>query len=403
MQNLINILVSTIRAKILPVWIKLKLWLSPSFLRAKVLVKLREFFSKLFDVRPRDKQDYYPVFRWLVSKRLAFALAMGAGVLSLIYILMMLPDGMFTSDEGIPTYKYRSIPLKFYSGTVNILARDGHVAYTGEVAEGMASGEGTLYDARGNIVYSGQFANNMYNGSGALYYAGGSPRYVGEFTDNLYNGAGSYYRPNGVLEYSGGYAAGKRTGAGVLYNSVGSPLYQGNFLNGEILYQDLLARPTSEVAAVYSGESVIWQSSAEYCVAMPDISAVYAVRDGGNTMENEWTVDRVFVLRGEITLENKSCSTLRELISLAGDPLYSGSAWVDLPEAVAWNQMAETQPESPITISASEGLENVFSVSGYDRNFQVYLYSFERSGLVYTFYFSDESPVRFLMYSIELA
>ena len=402
MKNLLNMLFSSARAKIMPLWIKLRMWTTPAFLRSKVLVKIREFFTRLVDVRPRDKWDYYPVFRWLVSKRLAFALVVALGVASLLYLSAMFPNDLLQGG-GIPTYGYRSIPLKFYTGTVNILAKGGYVAYTGQVDGGVASGKGTLYAADGSTIYDGEFANSMYNGEGTLYYPNGSPQYVGSFTDNKYNGTGSSFRPNGTLEYSGDYVAGDRTGKGTLYNSVGSQVFQGSFLGGEIVYHDFLARPTSEVTELYSGETAVYQSSDEYCVTMPDIDAVYAVKDGSNTLENQWTVDRVYVMRGSVPLESGTCTTLRQLMAAMGEPLYFGNAWVNLPEAVAWNLVAEDQPDrmDQVQVEYSASFENVFTVSSYDRNFQMYLYTFEQSGLLYTFYFTGAGEPEFVMYAIE--
>lgn len=403
-KNLLNMLFSTARAKVMPLWIKLRMWTSPAFLRTKVLARIRDFFSKLLDVRPRNKRDYYPVFRWLVSKRLAFALVVALGLASVLYISAMLPEHG-NGGEQIPTYRYRSIPLKFYTGTVNILAKDGYVAYTGEVADGAAAGQGALYDADGKIVYEGQFANSMYNGKGTLYYPSGNLRYAGEFTDNVYNGTGSSYRANGVLEYSGDYVTGVRTGKGTLYDSVGSQVFQGSFLNDEIVYHEFLDRPTSEVPQLYQGSSAVYQSEEEYCVTMPDIDAVYAVKDGSNTLENEWTVDRVYVLQRSVPLESGQCSTLRQLTAQMGAPLYSGTAWVDLPEAVAWNLTAQKLPDemSAVQIQSTASFENVFSVSEYDRDFQVYLYTFQKEGLLYTFYFTGAGESEFVMYAIEKA
>ena len=405
MKNLLKLLFSSARAKIMPLWIKLRMWTSPAFLRSKVLLKVREFFTKLVDVRPRDKRDYYPVFRWLVSKRLAFALVVALGLASLLYISNMLPEH-FTRDSGsVPTYKYRSIPLKFHSGTVNILAKDGYVAYTGDVDSGVASGQGTLYAADGSTVYEGQFANSMYNGDGTLYYPNGSPRYVGSFTDNVYNGTGTSYRPNGTPEYSGDYASGVWSGNGTLYNSVGSKVFQGSFLGGELVYHDFLTRPTSEVPELYSGETAVYMSGDEYCVTMPDIDAVYAVKDGSNTLENEWTVDRVYVLHSSVPLDSGVCTTVRELMEAMGEPLYFGTAWVNLPEAVAWDLIAEDQPDrmEMVRINSTASFENVFSVSDYNRDFQMYLYTFEQNGLLYTFYFTGAGESEFVMYAIEKA
>ena len=115
-KNLLNMLFSAARAKIMPLWIKLRMWTSPAFLRSKVLVKVREFFSKLVDVRPRDKRDYYPIFRWLVSKRLAFALVVALGLVSVLYITKMLPDN-FTKDKGGNSYlQVRGCPAEIPHG-----------------------------------------------------------------------------------------------------------------------------------------------------------------------------------------------------------------------------------------------------------------------------------------------
>lgn len=402
MKNLLNMLLATLRAKVMPLWLKLRMWTSAAFLRTTALAKVRTFFSNLLNVRPRDQRDYYPIFRWLVSKRLAFALVVGLGLLSGLYIATMLPTHLSDSGET-PTYRYRSLPLKFHSGTVNILGRDGYLAYTGEVSKGAANGSGTLYAPDGSLVYEGEFADSMYNGSGTLYYENGSPRYVGDFTDNCYNGTGKSYRANGILEYSGDYVSGVRTGTGALYNSVGTQVFQGSFLNDEIVYQSFLGRPTSEVPQMYSGETIVYQNETEYCVSMPEIGALYAVKDGSGTLENEWTVDRVYVLQNRIPLKSGDCSTLRELQSALGEPLYFGTAWVDLPEAAAWNLLAAEDPDrlEPVEMDADALFENVLDIEDYDRDHQVYLYTFQQDGLLYTFYFTGAGESEFVMYAIE--
>ena len=405
MRNLLQIMMATVRAKMMPLWIKLRLFTSPAFIKTRVLVKVREFFSKLLDVRPRHKRDYYGIFNWLVSKRLAFSVVVALGLCATLYIAFTVPEGFWSgkSGGGVPTYKYRAIPLKFHSGSVKILARAGYVAYEGEVDSGVAAGHGTLYAEDGSTVYEGQFANNMYNGNGTRYYPDGTPQYVGGFTDNEFNGTGAYFRPNGTMEYQGDYTQGQRTGAGTLYNSVGDPVYQGTFLKDEISYVEFLARPTSDVSSLYSGATEVYQSDTEYCVAMPEIDAIYSVKDGSNTLENEWTVDRIYVLKDQIPLTGGNCTNVRQLQAELGMPLYYGTSWVTLPEAVASNRLAKAQPDLviPVDVEASALLENVFSVSGYDRNAQIYLYTCEQEGLLYTFYFTEAGASEFIMYAIE--
>ena len=406
MNQLLNMLIASARAKIMPLWIKLRMWSSPAFLKSQVLVRIREFFTKLLDVKPRNKWDYYSLFRWQVSKRLAFAIVVALGLVASLYIALTLPKDFLKGDgNAIPTYQYRSIPLKFYSGKVRILAREGYVAYGGNVDGGAASGDGVLYAADGSKVYEGQFANSMYNGTGTRYYPNGLPRYIGSFTDNVYNGTGSAYRDNGTLEYTGGFVDGLRSGVGILHDSVGAPVFNGNFQNGEIAYADFLGRPTGEIAGMYSGETEVYQSGDEYCVVMRDIDGVYSVKDGSNTLENEWTVDRLYVLRDTVMLEGSTCTSIRQLQNILGEPLYYGAAWVNLPEAAAWNVLAAQDPDEieAVEITAQEGLEGVYSVTEYDRDFQMYLYTFEKAGVLYTFYFNAAGESDFVMYAMEKA
>ena len=65
------------------------------------------------------------------------------------------------------------IPLKFYSGNVQITAADGHVAYEGTVGGRRGPGpRASSTGADGSVVYSGAFENSKYNGSGSLFLSG---------------------------------------------------------------------------------------------------------------------------------------------------------------------------------------------------------------------------------------
>ena len=56
-----------------------------------------------------------------------------------------------------------------------------------------------------------------------------------------------------------------------------------------------------------------------------------------------------------------------------------------------------------VDITAQEGLEGVYTVSDYDRDFQMYLYTFEKAGVLYTFYFNAAGESDFVMYAMEKA
>lgn len=398
-------LLSTVRARIMLIWAKLRMWTNPVFLKNKVLAQIRVFFVQLLDVRPRNQKDYYPVFRWLISKRLAFALVVGIGIVSVLYMSSVLPIGLFTSGTSIPTYGYRSLALKFYSGQVRITARQGYVAYDGQVSGGAANGTGCLYNAEGTPVYEGQFAENRYNGQGTLYYDNGNTHYMGTFSDNLFHGTGSCYRPNGVLEYNGEYVFGVRMGKGTLYDNVGKPVYTGNFANDAIVYQDFLQRPVSEIAQMYTGTSVVYRGEEENCAYLPDINAIYSVQDGADTLENEWKIERIYVLSGEAALSNGVCANLREVMQALGEPVYYGTVWVNLSEAVASNVLSaqENSPVASVKMNTSQPFTDVYDVSSYDKNAQLYLYSFRQDDLMYHFYFTQAGESEFVMYAMEKA
>ena len=69
MNNLISVLLSTLKARITPIWTKLKYWTSWSFIKANILTKIRTALSNIFHVKPRNEDDYYPLFGYLISRR----------------------------------------------------------------------------------------------------------------------------------------------------------------------------------------------------------------------------------------------------------------------------------------------------------------------------------------------
>lgn len=343
----------------------------------------------------------------MVSKRLAFAGVIALGIVCLTFISMNLPEQAAPADgeNSLPTYKYNSIPLKFIEGNVNILARDGHLAYTGPVTEGMVKGSGKLFDAEGNTVYEGEFDSNLFNGAGQLYYPEGALRYQGQFSDNLFHGVGAYYRLAGSLEYDGEHVLGKRSGHGKLYNGAGTQIFEGTFRNDEIVYSELMDKTTEDVSAMYTGTSNIYTAGSEFCVTMDEISAVYSASDGSNSLDGNWKVGTVYVLSGSVSIGNESYATLDELTELMGAADYFGTAWVNLPEAVCINALVSQGCEAltKVDMSISAELDEVFTVNSYDKNYTIYLYSFVHDGLVYTFYCPRAGANEFLMYSIEVA
>lgn len=405
MKRIFDTLFSALRAKATSLWNKVRLLFTLSFWQTKVVSKLRQFFSKLFDVRPRDKRDYYPVFRWLVSKRLAYAVVVALCVVCLL-VLWQIGSGWIAKDGGgDPTYRYNSIVLKFYSGRARVTARDGYVAYVGDVEKGAAEGQGALYNANNDLVYEGAFSGSKYNGTGTLYYPGEGVRYVGTFVDNEYSGSGKEYRASGVLEYEGEYSQGKRAGAGKLFNASGNAIYAGNFRGGDIVYDELLGKTMAEAAQMYTGTQTLYSSDTESCIDMQEIGVVCALKDGSDSLEPEWSVSTVFIPATEIVLDNVTCTTISEVSDQLGITEYEGETPVLLAEAVTINGLTEDSALrfEKVDMQTDSSFEEVVNVTGYDQNYPVYIHSFKREGMVYTFYTDEENGERFDFYSISLA
>ena len=306
-NNLIQVLLASIKAKITPLVTKFRQITSENFIRTRVIAKIREFFVLLFDVRPKNKKDYYEVFGWLISKKLAYAIVVVIGVLSMIYLVsirsMYLPQ---KQEDGIKTYDYDDVMLRFAKGKVRIKGKSGYLAYEGDVEKGSVTGSGNLYGVDGTLLYQGEFAQNEYEGSGTQYYPDGTMHYKGAFSGNLYEGTGKLYRENGTLSYDGEFARGMKEGTGKLYAAGDKPVYEGSFSKDQLVYSALLGKSTAEVAQAYTGSRVIYRNDSDFTVLMPDIQALYiGVTDEAN-LEEQVMVDSVYVLKDSILSVQRS-------------------------------------------------------------------------------------------------
>lgn len=401
-NNLIQVLLASIKAKVTPLVTKIRQLTSASFLRAKVIAKIREFFIKLFDVRPKHKKDYYEVFGWLVSKRLAYAIIIVIGVLSMIYLVsirsMYLPQ---KQTDGIKTYDYDDVMLRFAKGTVRIRGKSGYIAYQGDVEKGGVNGYGNLYGVDGTLLYQGNFVNNEYEGSGTQYYADGTMHYKGNFSGNLYEGNGKLYRENGSIVYEGEFARGMKEGIGKLYGAGDKPVYEGSFSQDQLVYSALLGKSTTEVAESYKGERIIYQSDNEFSVLMPDINALYVGVTDEENLEDTVLVDSIYVLKNTITFGKNACSTIADLKKVFGQEVYEGNSIVTLPEAVAINYLNKQKQtlNGSVELDTTDEFTDAITVNEIQDDYPVYLYSFRKDGLLYTFVCGDKNDT-FAFYSI---
>lgn len=403
MNRLFQGFLNAIKAKIVPLWTKITLLTNPTYLKNEVLKKLIIYFRKMTDIRPRDKHDYYKVFGWLVSKHLAFFIVAFVGLASACYITMVQPLSVFTSDEhGIKTYDYNSVPLRFTKGRVRILGKSKYLAYEGNVEKGMAQGNGVLYRKDGTKVYEGQFENSKFEGNGVSYYPTEQIQYKGTFSKNLYIGNGELYRPNGSLEYRGNFQDGMKEGEGTIYDSGNNEVYQGNFSKGQLLYQEFVGKSTKEANSMYVGPKTIYTGEEYFVVDMPEISAVYYGKQGEESVSDEITVEGIYVLKDAFEYSGEISDTISQVSRILGDAIYEGNSYIILPEAVAIHILNKNGNDFyGKTIKESEQtLKDAVRVDRYDDGYSVYIYTYVKDGLRYTFFGKDRSG-KFAMYLIE--
>ncbi|MDE6640507.1 MAG: hypothetical protein K2K63_08285 [Acetatifactor sp.] len=401
-DNLFRVLLTSIKAKVTPLVTKVKMWTSWNFIRTNIIAKIRDFFTSLLDVRPRHKKDYYSVFGWLVSRRLAMAVVVAAGVLSLYYLFSTCKTLTHAGEEGIKTYDYNSVMLRFAEGKVRIRGKSGYLAYEGEVKGGSVTGYGTLYNREGVVVYQGNFDKNRYQGNGTRYYDSGTMMYTGNFQNNLFDGTGRLYRENGSLVYEGEFALGKKDGNGKLYDNGSNLVYSGSFSQDELLYGSLLGKKVSEIADIYKGKRVLYENDRDFAVVLEDIDAMYLGWGDSQSLDDEIVVEQVLVLKSSLGLGGKTFTTIEELKNYFGTEDYEGNSEVTMPEAVAINWMADYQKgfQRKVDMELSSDYDDYFVVEGFDPAYTVYLYSFRKDGLIYTFVCQDRGDT-FSFYSIE--
>ncbi len=402
MNQLLQVLMSTIKAKIVPIWTKLKYWTSKSFIESKLLSWVRDKLAHLFDVKPKDKHDYFAVRNWLISRKLAFSIVISVGIISICVLLTTINPVGNMQGEGATVYWFNSIPLRFVEGPVRIKARSGYIAYDGHVSDGYASGYGMLYNKNEQLVYAGNFERSQYNGNGTLYYATGETKYKGEFVDNQFEGTGILYRQNGSKLYEGEFLAGLREGNGSLYDSGDNKVFEGSFHCGNIVYNQFLGKNTSDIGALYTGNSCIYTYREEAVVCMEDIQAMYVIDNNKNSIEEGATVQQIYVLSDVFAQGQAQITNMEQVSDILGAPSFEGNSYIIFPEAVAIHQLQEIgkMHELDAGLVMNSAYDELKVVDSFQKTQELYLYVYQIEEVTYTF-FCKQRDGAFFMYSIE--
>ena len=407
MLSVLRIYINIVREKFAKILALLWTYTNPRYVKEHLLVRIKKFLTVLLNVRPKDKDDYYTVFGWMISRKLAFAIVVFLGLICVVFIAGMKPVnimGNSGSDSGIITYRYDAIPLRFHSGQVRILGKSGYRAYEGSMKDGVVEGTGKLYGKEGNLVYSGEFDENMYNGTGKRYYDNQMLWYQGEFKDNEFSGTGILYRDNGLKEYEGEFSENEKNGAGKLFDESGNLVFDGNFSNGELLYSDIPGKTTQELSAMYTGKRIVYSAENEFGVGMPDIQAFYWGISGEDTLEETYRAGGVIVLKDTFCLQKQRFTGIHGIKEYLGEPVYEGNTNLTLMECVAVNLMIDLGKREfeKIEIKSDSSIKDVIEVMDYDKTREIYIYSFENNGLLYTFYCMEKEG-RFAFWKCEAA
>ena len=396
--ELFTVLISTIKSRFASIVSKLRLWTSWNFIRTRIIGGIRDFFLKLLDVRPKHKDDYYSIFGWMVSKKLAYAAIVIIGVLSIWYIGSSTKVfAAFGQNGGLRTYNYNSVLLRFAKNKVRIKGKSGYIAYVGDVEKGYATGHGDLYSPDDVLLYSGDFVKNEYEGSGNQYYEDGIMHYTGSFHENLYEGIGRLFREDGTLEYEGSFAFGMKEGEGKLFDGGSNVVYEGDFSSDRIVYSALLNKDATEIAGKYFGKTVLYESGDDIgegtSMYLKDIDVICSMVSDGSAADDSEKTEAVYVLSNEYHSGESEASNLDQLKKLFGAPAYEGNSNVIFPEAVAINIINEYKPvfDGKVKTDTEENFSDDIFVNSYDRDYKVYVYTFMKGDLMYSFVSPDSN------------
>ncbi|MCR5777168.1 MAG: hypothetical protein K6G84_07115 [Lachnospiraceae bacterium] len=401
-MNPITMIYRAVIAKITPLFSKLRMWFSWTFISNKLNMAVRSTTAEVFKVRPRSEDDYYKLFGWKIAKKLVIAGSIALIVMCCAYMVAVMPAK--NVKKGVKNYKYNSIVLKYMkSGKVGILGKSGYLAYVGDIVDGTVTGFGKLYSPEGTLVYSGEFANGEYNGKGKRYYADGSLKYDGTFVSNYFDGEGTFYRSDGTRLYSGSFVSDMKDGEGKLFDTAGNEIFHGEFSKDNIVYKQFLGKNSSELSEYYKGKSELYTYNDGFIKTMPGIEAVVSGASGEDTLEGKAGIDGIYILKDSFCFNDKSdIKDLSAVTKILGKPIYQGNTNLTAQEAIAltYAEGASLELRKSVELKKSDVLKDASMITGYTASLPVYIYVYESEDCTYTFY-TQNNQNDFFMYLIK--
>ena len=139
------------------------------------------------------------------------------------------------------------------------------------------------------------------------------------------------------------------------------------------------------------------------CAAMPEIHALYSARSGEDSVDGLWETTGVYVMAEEFTAEDVKLKTAKGLKGYFETLQYEGKTVLQFEDVVAMQQLAgpvKKKYGTEIAIETEGELADARKVTGYPRNIECYIYTFEKECFRYTF-FSYAKNSGFGLYLIE--
>jgi hypothetical protein len=155
-----------------------------------------------------------------------------------------------------------------------------------------------------------------------------------------------------------------------------------------------LDKKTSDVAGMYTGRREVYTGDDVYCVYMSDIDAVYYGEDQSNSLDEDFKVTGLYVLKNSIKLDGEELNEINDVKNSMGDVIYQGNTIMSDSDEIALNKACEVYGKNVLygkaTYTQETIFDDVYEVSNFERQYTVYIYVCEKDGIIYTFFCKDK-------------
>ena len=175
------------------------------------------------------------------------------------------------------------------------------------------------------------------------------------------------------------------------------------FSQDEVLYSALLGKTSSDMAQAYTGKRKLYVDNVERVRVCEDIDVMTEEILSEDSIDSEATVQAVYVLNNSIRIGGKRYQAFEDLGEAFGEPTYTGESFATLPELLVINRLNDASDvdvlSGPADITETDLFKEYTQIEGHQEDYEVWLHSYEKDGLVYNFV-SSKSDEEFIFYYI---